>query len=148
MLWVVTDTGRPRKYATPDDLEQAIDAYFEKCESTCINVSDRGKPTQKRLPMTIRGLCAFLGISFETWSNYLSGDVGKHDGTHTEYREICTIARERIFADLINMGLMGEYVPTIVDRELAANCPGYQKNEPAVTNIKIDVSEKLDAECK
>lgn len=148
MLWVVTDTGRPRKYENPDDLECAVNAYFNEYAEKYIEIYDRGKQVWKRVPVTIAGLLCYLDISRETWSNYLSGDVGKQDGTHTRYREICLRARRRVESEMVERSLTGEYAPQAASKILAVDFGYNDKNDEKPTEIKINISEKLDAECK
>ena len=67
----LNDDGRPRKYEAAEDLLNAINAYFLYCDSekeTSTNDKGHEKITQK--PYTITGLCIYLGITRETWSQY------------------------------------------------------------------------------
>lgn len=49
--------GRKKKYKTVEELQKAVDAYFESCEFG-------GKP------VTISGLCLYLGVDRTTLWNY------------------------------------------------------------------------------
>ena len=50
-------TGRPRKFSSPEDMQVAIDAYFAACE-------------KKDEPLTIEGLCEALEVDRRTILNY------------------------------------------------------------------------------
>lgn len=54
--------GRPPKYATPEEMQEAIDAYFAECYSN-------------EEPPTVSGLAYHLGMSTEAFRNYGEKDA-------------------------------------------------------------------------
>ncbi|MEP1143496.1 MAG: DNA-packaging protein [Henriciella sp.] len=70
--------GRPALYDNPEALWADCEEYFEwvaehpLIEATVHSYKGKGSltPKPKMRAMTISGLCLFLQISFETWSQY------------------------------------------------------------------------------
>jgi len=70
--------GRNKIFNTPDDLWSACCEYFDWVEDNPLTEEQaspfKGEVTRydvnKNRPMTISGLCLFLDIDDETWSNY------------------------------------------------------------------------------
>lgn len=64
-------TGRPLKYKTNEELEKAIDAYFNNCEGTILKDKDENAVCDKygqpviinRRPPTVTGLALALGFT-------------------------------------------------------------------------------------
>lgn len=108
--------GRPREYATPEELEEAVEAYFDGITRT-VNVvelvdsgrrddnghvvyepvqikNDNGeliRKTEYVLPPTVTDLCLCLGITRQTWANY----------SHREgYRRVTERAKTRMMGYL------------------------------------------------
>ena len=63
----MADTGRPPKFKTVEELQNAIDLYFIECE-------DPEKPGQYLRPLTITGLANALDTSRQTLLEY-QGEV-------------------------------------------------------------------------
>lgn len=92
--------GRRPKYRTPDHLWAACCEYFEWVVDNPIQEEQvftyRGNIIKANLnkmrPMSLAGLCLFLGIAFETWCcwrkkrNDLSDIIGKVDGVIWDYQ--------------------------------------------------------------
>jgi len=80
MTMAVTEStpgvGRPRTFASPDELEQAVDAYFDS--------------RTKDSPPTMAGLAMACGVSRQTLINYAN------DGRDRRYLDAITRARHRI----------------------------------------------------
>jgi hypothetical protein len=62
--------GRPLKYETPEELQEAIDSYFEECSPEMVKDKDgnivrdnQGRPVFKMNPPTITGLALHLGFA-------------------------------------------------------------------------------------
>ena len=97
--------GRPPKYKTKEEMQERIDAYFEKCEGTVLNnangevVLDKyGDPVVVgRKPLTITGLALALGFnSRQALLNY----QGKKEFNDTILRAKAVVeqyAEERLF---------------------------------------------------
>lgn len=58
--------GRPLKFKTPEELEAAIDAYFDAC--------DRANVEELVKPYTMSGLAIAMGIDRTTLCNYAHRD--------------------------------------------------------------------------
>jgi len=62
-------TGRPAFFDTPEQLQEAIDKYFETCKPTVLEVNGKpvldksGQPVIELNPPTVSGLALFLGFS-------------------------------------------------------------------------------------
>lgn len=78
-FWKARSThGRAPIFADPKILEDACEQYFDWADANPLIEArafhHQGKVTLSPVPhmraMTIAGLCLFLGISHETWSNY------------------------------------------------------------------------------
>lgn len=75
-------TGRPRKYDTPDEMAERIDAYFDACDNHYQEVRKKDKngdevvdTIHKPRPYTMAGLAIFLGFSSRrSLFNYKSYD--------------------------------------------------------------------------
>lgn len=71
-----TTSGQPRKYKSPEQLQEAINAYFESCFDTIKETTGRGKTEktiEKRVQVkfyTVAGLALALGITTESLRNY------------------------------------------------------------------------------
>jgi hypothetical protein len=71
--------GRPLKFETPKELEQAIfgpDGYFEHCDQTLLRVgtTSKGEAMEVKVPATYGGLSEWLGVDVKTIRNYSSRD--------------------------------------------------------------------------
>jgi hypothetical protein len=82
-----------KKYETPEDMQQALDAYFARCDEVKrIIVTKTGQvvtiPDPE--PYTMSGLCVALGMSREAWREYHNGDRGPG------YVEVCDEATQRV----------------------------------------------------
>ena len=71
-------SGRKAMYTDPDQLWADILEYFEWNEQNPFTTFElvkhqgnaRNVEVKKRRPLTIRGLCIFLGMSHESWLKY------------------------------------------------------------------------------
>lgn len=84
------DGGRPRKYDTPEDMEQIIDEYFAT-----------------ETVYTIEGLCLALDLDRRTLLNY-----EKTEG-YEEFFLTIKRAKLRVQENLIKRGLLGDYNSTL-----------------------------------
>lgn len=74
--------GRPQLFNTPRELWEAAVSYFEWVEQNPLMVAEKASSegvahllqVPKPRPMTIGGLCIFLGIARRTWDNYRTRD--------------------------------------------------------------------------
>jgi len=76
------EQGRPRKYNTPEEMEQAIEQYFNDCQPTVLKDEEgnvltdkKGTPIWQLNPPTITGLALALGfISRQSIYDYENRD--------------------------------------------------------------------------
>lgn len=78
--------GRPRKYATAEDFEKAVNDYFDSCD-------------KRGAPYTIEGLAYACNIDRKTVVNYSNDE---------ELFPIVKRARERILAQLSELAISGK----------------------------------------
>lgn len=109
--------AREKKYKTDTALRRAVEGYFDSISRTrtvmeAYNTgekdawghfvqelrevrNDAGAAVTERefvIPPTVGGLCAFLGISRETWARYCDGEE------NPQFRETARWAREQLLA--------------------------------------------------
>lgn len=68
----VGNSGRAKKFTSPEELEEHIEAYFEECDSNTSQkiVGKEIKTVADPLPYTIEGLCVALNVDRDTLMNY------------------------------------------------------------------------------
>ena len=86
--------GRPRKWATQAQLEEAVKAYFDQIESQ--------DPESKQKPPGIFALCVHTGMSYDTYLDYESGimdtETEKFSETLQKSRlKVAAYAEEQIY---------------------------------------------------
>lgn len=92
----------PRIFPTPEDLEQQIESYFAACENQEVTINFAAGPARRQKPLTISGLCVYMGISRELWSTYKA---------RPDYKEIIGKALLRTENRLEEGMLTGEIPP-------------------------------------
>lgn len=66
-----TKLGRPKKFNTPEEMQEKIDAYFEWCDlPRRVITGNNGNVKVVYEPYTISGLCIHLDITRETLCDY------------------------------------------------------------------------------
>jgi hypothetical protein len=110
--------GRPKKWATPQELQEKINAFFDYCKK------------QNEHPI-VEGLCIFLNCDKQTILNYQAKD---------EYGEIIENAKLRIANHVMGRAMSGEINPTIAIW-ISKNHYGYKdKTEVEQINYNKDIS--------
>lgn len=109
---VPTTPGRPRVYETPEELQEAVEAYFDSISRTvdAVELVDSGRRDSSGhvvyepvkicnddgeiirkvefiLPPTVTDLCLYLGITRQTWVNYANREG---------YRQVTDWAKARV----------------------------------------------------
>lgn len=92
----MADVGRPKKFASVEELEELIEAYFEACDNGMKN----GLPFP--IPYTVEGLSAALEIDCKTLLNY-----SKKDG-YEEFFPTIKKAKQKVLANLTERMLTGD----------------------------------------
>lgn len=135
---------KPKKYATPEELWDAAVEYFDYCDENPWYKSEAIKggdlagslvevPTQR--PYTFQGLCNFLNITYQTFSNY-----EKAKGYET-YFEICTHIRAIIEQNQLEGATVGAYNHAIIARLL-----GLAENVNTNTTSKQEIIVSSDSD--
>ena len=97
--------GRPAKYQTVEELQAAIDGYFDECDSR--RIAKKGGLLEDSVPYTIEGLCYALDIDRSTLLRY-----EKKEDT-PEFRNTIKRAKLRIQQDVMERGLTGRSSPAM-----------------------------------
>ena len=131
-----SNVGRPKKYATPEDLQEAIDSYFLKCDrntklfftkdGTAIDVPDP-------IPYTIEGLCEVLDLDR---SNVLCYEK---DESHADFHHTVKRAKLKIQRNKVERGLMGTSNPAVSIFDLKNNHNYVDRQEQRNTNINVTI---------
>lgn len=122
-LWKVrTKCGRSSRFSSAEQLLQACEKYLEWVDDHPLYEYKevgicRGKPLiveiPKRRPMTIRGLCLFMGISQVTWWNYKKRSAG--------FLNVCCCVEQVIWIQKFEGVVVGFFKPAIIARESGWN---------------------------
>lgn len=115
--------GRPPKIKTPEELWDLVMGYFKWVKANPIKVAevksfkddswDHDRPVAR--PMTIVGLCVFMGIDDSTWRGWRDPDNPKY---RPDLGTIIKRAEEIIRDQKLEGALAGIYNPTITSRVL------------------------------
>lgn len=118
-LWKSRSTsGRRPLFSSPRKLQHACHQYFEWVESnpykeTMVRVSS-GKVYRvmipKKRPMTLTGMCLFIGMSLVTWLQYKKKSP--------DFTYICTRTEMVIRDQKFQGAVVGFFKPAIIAREL------------------------------
>ena len=99
----LNDDGRPRKFQTAEELLNAVNGFFAYCDSEKeTSVNDKGQVKTIQKPYTMSGLCVYLGITKETWSQY---------SKLSKYAEVTTMAKLRVENYVEENSLTGKINP-------------------------------------
>lgn len=107
--------GRPRKFKSVKQLEEAWEEYKEDCDNKTVLTHDFSSKNsefvsaelKRRVTYTIEGFCVFVGISRSTFYEIYGGD-DRFSDTVTRMREECEIdARQKFELGVIPSQLAG-----------------------------------------
>lgn len=135
--------GRPPKFQTPEEMQDAVDRYFEKCEyGKIVTIIRKGKPVliTQRIPKTMAGLTLALGFSSRQ-SLHDYADRGPKDNSDTDslrFLDVIACARNEVEQDNVEGGMMGEYESKITGLNLASNFKYFTRQEVDVDSSSID----------
>ena len=124
--------GRSKIFESPEQLAQLAIDYMEECDNNPWEKLEQVKqplkqyknekgeqvtqpnivaiPTER--PYSIKGLCSFLGITFQTWKNYQTLD------SHKDFFEITTRIEELIQTQQFEGAAVGAFNSSIIARTL------------------------------
>jgi hypothetical protein len=106
--------GRSPKFETADAIWQACVEYFDWVEANPLHSAEtvkfQGEARIIKVPklraMTIEGLCLFIGITHQTWTQYRARDEGFAEVTSQVDSIIRTQKFEGAAADLFNANII------------------------------------------
>ncbi len=140
-----------KKWATPEELQKDIDAYFEWCKKNPIeNVHNSQIDKNTNLPLvyytkrpyTIEGLCLALDCDRDTLLNYQ-----KEQG-YEPYFGTIKKAKLKIQQDKVERGLNGNSVASVTIFDLKNNHGYKDRQEIDQTTTSRDMSEEEEKEYK
>lgn len=135
--FAIGNSGKPKTWETPEDLQRDIDAYFKECDShTKPFITKQGLEIQvsSPLPYTIEGLCEYLDCDRKTLINYENRE-GYEEFFHTIKK-----AKNKIQRDKVEKGLMGESNSAVTIFDLKNN-HGYKDKQEQELSGGIEVSK-------
>ena len=94
--------ARPKKYNSPDEMQEMIDAYFKACdERTKTTWTKDGEPVvvSHPRPYTIEGLAVALDLTRMSLLNYSEDE---------QFFYIIKKAKERVLSQVVENGLCGD----------------------------------------
>lgn len=130
--FAIGNSGKPKQWSTPDELQKDIDKYFDECNDRYIQVYDKVKQTVveilKQIPYTIEGLCEVLDCDRATLLNY-----EKKEG-YEEYFNTIKKAKIKVQRNKVERGLGSESNPAVTIFDLKNNHGYKDKTEVDATN--------------
>lgn len=140
--------GRPRKWESPEQLQEAIEDYFQWVEDNPLYEAKafafQGQSWVEEIPkmraMTVAGACTFLGMVKDTWYNYR-----KLDGFSDVIINAEEIMRNQKFtgaaADLLNANIISRDLG-LADKQDHTSSDGSMKPE---VSVNMSASEAAKA---
>ena len=129
-------SGRDKIFSSPEELKNAATEYFIACNNNPIfSVDYRGKDViQVDLPRqrvyTVKGLCIFLGVNSDYFSDFKDLIKGKTDEQSKEFSRVITWINDVIYTNKFEGAASGMLNPVIISRDLG---------------LKDQVENKIDA---
>lgn len=143
--------GRKPTFIDDEALRAAVIEYFEWAEGSPLSeeklFSYEGKVVRDKISkmqaMTIKGLCVFLDISYQNWTEYRA---------RAAYSEVCEWAEAVIYQQKFTGAAAGLLNPAIIARDLGladksdhTSSDGTMSPQPAVVmNLSALSDEELD----
>ena len=123
--------GRPRAFDSPESLKAACQEYIDNTQ-------------ERKAPLTMAGLAAYLGRGRMTIIDYASG---KYDTKEEKYSCAIKELRSIIEQDKIDKALLGSYNPTIAIFDLKNNHDYKDRvdhtsdDKPITTQVTLKISD-------
>lgn len=121
--YALGNSGKPKLYETPEELERDINGYFDKIDAKIhkqlVTVTKNGDEIyrEKAYPYTIEGLCLHLNIQPQTLINY------RRRKGYEEYFDTVARAIIKIRDQYVTLGLLGDYENRLLQFVLINICP-------------------------
>lgn len=116
------NSGKPKKFTSPSDMQHAIDDYFQSCDNKTRKVYVKSQQEIQEIvdpiPYSIEGLCNVLDITRQTLLNY------ENEFGYEEFFDIVKKAKSKVLQNLVERGLYGD-APTAFSIFLMKNNYGY-----------------------
>lgn len=144
--YAIGNKGPSKRYTSVEQLQEAIDAYFEKCDTRTIDVVDNHgdvKTVNKPEPYTVEGLCIALGFSTRESLLHYEKEPG-----YDMYFDTIKRAKLKIQQNKVVGALDGTYHANFTMFDLKNNHRYKDKTEIEQTNVNIDADSKSIAEIK
>jgi hypothetical protein len=137
--FAIGNSGKSKKWETPEDLQSAVDMYFEKCDNRVVQVYVKAQQAlvdmKRPIPYTVEGLCELLECDRDTLLNY-----EKMKG-YEEYFGIIKRAKLKIQRDKMERGLDGDSNPAVTIFDLKNN-HGYKDKQEHQLSGEVNVNPK------
>ncbi len=133
--FAIGNSGKPKYWLTPKELQDDIDSYFEECDDRICTIYDKVRQTtvdiKKQIPYTIEGLCETLDCDRDTLLNY-----EKKEG-YEEYFGTIKKAKIKVQRNKLERGLDNISNPAVTIFDLKNN-HGYKDKSEVEQNIKTE----------
>lgn len=146
--FAIGNSGKAKRWETPEELELEIEEYFSSCNNHTREVYDKkaGKTAKisSPLPYTIEGLCEVLDCERQTLLNY-----EKQKG-YEEYFDTIKRAKRKIARNKLERGLTGQSVSNVTIFDLKNN-HGYKDKmefDQTIEDKSIDRSKLTNEELR
>lgn len=132
--------GRHRKFETPEQMQKAIDAYFDKCDNAVEWVATKVGPMEipSPDPYTIEGLAVALGMSRQSLLNYSKEE--RFDGL---FVDTIMCAKTRVLNSIVTGSIKGRFNANASNFNLKNNFGYTEKQEVGISDadstIKIEI---------
>ena len=94
--------ARPRKFLKVEELDKAIDSYFDECDSSIKVIETDKGPRIHYVPYTIGGLCLHLNITKPTLLDYENNEA------YSKFSYSVKRAKQRVENWVETRSLMGD----------------------------------------
>lgn len=139
--------GKDKLFTSPEALQEDIEGYYEYViENPLIEIDFRGKEADEvRLPrmrpMTIQGLCLYLGVNSKYFNDFMDSIKGKTDEKSLAFAEVITRAREVIYEHKFTGAAAGFLNANIISRDLGL---ADKKELDGTLKLGKDLEEKFE----
>ena len=128
--YAVGNSGKGKLFSSVQELQGAIDAYFEKCDNNTKPVVTKEGVVyiEDPIPYTVEGLAGVLEITRFTLLNYEKGDG------YEDYFNTVKKAKAKIQQNKVERGLSGKSPSTFAIFDLVNNSDYVNTNHTDVTS--------------